>query len=284
MSKKRRRPEHSILSKLKEVDSLIAHKRWVEARDLLESLDARFPNREDVLSGLGNVYAELDDMPRYQQICEQLLKLAPDDPEYILAFAGACMGNIRPASAVIAFHRFLDRHPQHERAAEVRKTVEGLESRLDEFFRDAGFAGADAFESAALHEQSLALIDQGKFSQARLKAEELLKRHSNFVPALNNVGQAYFAEGQLDRAIEFAERALTLDDDNFHALGNLTRYYCLLGKMDQAQSCLARLERVESKAADVWLKKMEAASTLGADRAVMEAFDAAERAGIESPH
>ncbi len=96
MSKKRRRPEQSIDSKLEEVDLLIERERWGEARDLLESLDERFPNREDILVDLLNVCGEFDDMPRYQNIAAQLTKIDPDNPDYVLAYAGGCMGTFVP--------------------------------------------------------------------------------------------------------------------------------------------------------------------------------------------
>ncbi len=279
MSKKRRRPEQSILSKLEEVDSLIQRKRWVEARDLLESLDQRFPNREDILIELLNVCGELDDMPRYQRVSEQLIKIDPNNPDYLLAYAGGCMGNIRPASALLTFRRFLDRWSNHDRAADVRKTVADLEPQIGEFLSSAGFSGEDGLETAALHEASLALLDQGKYSQARHKAEELLKRYPNFVPALNNVSQTYFAEGLLDRAIPLAERVLALDPDNFHALSNLARYFVLKGEIEKAKSFGERLRQLETKKMDVWVKKAEAASILGDDAAVLDAFNGAERAG-----
>lgn len=279
MSKKRRRPEQSIYSKLEEVDSLINRKRWVEARELLESLDQRFPNHEDILIELLNVCGELDDMPRYQNIAEQLIKIDPNNPEYVLAYAGGCMGNVRPASALLTFRRFLNRWPQHERATKVRKTVADLEPQIGEMLSSAGFSGEDGLETAALHEESLALLDQGRYGQARHKAEELLKRYPKFVPALNNIAQTYLAEGQLDRAIATAERVIELDADNFHALSNLARYFVLKGEIEKAKSFGERLRRLESQKMDVWVKKAEAASILGDDAAALDAFNGAERAG-----
>lgn len=276
---KRRRPEHSIITKLEQVDSLIQRKQWVEARDLLESLDQRFPNREDILIELLNVCGELDDMPRYQRVSERLIKIDPNNPDYLLAYAGGCMGNFRPASALLAFRRFLNRWSTHERAADVRKTVADLEPQIGEFLSSAGFSSEDGLETAALHEASLALLDQGKYGQARHKAEELLKRYPNFVPALNNVSQTYFAEGLLDRAISMADRVLALDPDNFHALSNLARYFVLKGEIDKAKSFGDRLRRIESQTMDVWVKKAEAASILGDDAAVFDAFNGAERSG-----
>jgi predicted Zn-dependent protease len=278
MSKKRRRPEQSFLNRLREVDSLIERKRWVEARDLLQSLDERFPNREEIMRELLNVYAELKDMHRYQPLCERLLKLHPGDPDLTLAYAGACMGNVRPASALLTFRRFLQRYPQHERAAEVHKSAADLESHLGEMLASANFRAGD-LETAALHEETVALLDQGKYAPARAKAEELLKRYPDFAPALNNIAQSFFAEGRITPAIAAAERVLALQPDNFHALSNLARYWLLQGQIEQAKLYAGRLRQVKSSQVDASMKKAEALSMLGDDQAVLDVFKEAERAG-----
>ncbi|MEW5718354.1 MAG: tetratricopeptide repeat protein [Chloroflexota bacterium] len=110
-------------------------------------------------------------------------------------------------------------------------------------------------------------------------AEELLKRHPTFVPALNNISQSYFAEGQIAQAIAMAERVIALDADNFHALANLARYWCLQGQIEQARLHAERLKQVKSSKMDVAMKKAEALSVLGDDQAVLNTFQEAERAG-----
>ncbi len=117
----------------------------------------------------------------------------------------------------------------------------------------------------------------------RETAEELLKRYPDFPPALNNIAQSYFAEGNLAQAIATAERVLTKHPDNFHALANLAHYHSVTGNFDHARIFAERLKAVESNAMDSWMRKAEAAAYLGDDQAILDAFHGAERAGHLKP-
>jgi len=81
MSKKKRRPQpqsvpttsRHLIEGLQEAGALMRRRRWIEARDLLEPLQLRYPGRVDVLTLLLGVYGELRDTSRYQIGCECLL-------------------------------------------------------------------------------------------------------------------------------------------------------------------------------------------------------------------
>lgn len=259
-------------------------KRWGKARELLESLNQRYPNQVDVLTALTNVCYETKDVRGYLAAIEPLARLSPDDPDVTIGLAGAYMANVRPASALRTFRRFLDRWPDHERAAEISKTMADLEAKMDEFLADQGLPrGEEGLELAELHEEVQSRLDAGEHDQARKLAGQLLDRYPNFAPALNNLSLAYLVEGNLDQAIATAKRVLAFDPDNFHALSNLTRLFCMRGRLDEAREYAERLKAVESNSTDVWMKKAEALSYLGDDRGVLEAFHGAEQAGYLEP-
>ena len=265
---------------LGEADSLMRHKRWAEARDLLEALARRAPRDVEVLVDLVNVSYELQDWRGYQRAAERLITLTPDDPELTLGLAGAYLSNIHPALALRTFRRFLDRYPGHGRADEVRKTVADLDARMPDLLSQLGLSGEDALELAVLHEEAQALLEQGSYREAQTTAERLLRRRPDFVPALNNLGQLHAIEGRLDRAIATAERVLAVDAENVHALSNLTRFCCLRGRVDEAGPWADRLIAIRSERVDRWIKQAEALSYLGDDQGVLDAFQGAERAGI----
>lgn len=275
----RRQLENALI----EIDELAEGKRWVEARDRLQELDRRYPNNGEILSKLLNVAYELHDMRTYLDACERLLKLNPNDADLTLALAGAYLGNLHPASALATFRRFLQQFPQHERAAQARQEMAELEARMESMLRDLGFSGEGGLEIALLHERVLGLLDQGKYRQARETAEQLLAHHPDFPPALNNIAQSYFAEGNVPQAIATAERVLAQHPDNFHALANVVHYYSVMGNFDQARIFAEHLKSVESSAVDSWVRKAEAAAYLGDDQAILDAFHGAEQAGHLNP-
>ncbi len=288
MSKKKQHATSRTLPRrmavrLADAVELMQRKRWAEAREILQDLARQYPTNPDVLAEWVNVNYELHDLPTYQEAIERLLKLEPHEPDLWLGLAGAYMGNARPALALRTFKQFLDRFPDHPRAAEAHKTVAELEARMPEWLASANTSGETGMHIAALHEQAQSLLEQGKYGQARRVEDQVLQLKPDFVAALNNISQTYFAEGELDRAMEAAQRVLALEPDNFHALANLTRYLLLKGRSEQALAYAERLKAVESDRTDVWSKKAEGLAYLGDDEGVLEAFRGAERAGRLKP-
>ncbi len=286
--KKKNRPDqavarampYALAAGLNEVDDLIERRQWDEARTLLAALDRRYPNQHVVLALQVNLAFDQKDMQSYQNAAERLLKLTPKDADLTLGLAGAYMSNHHMILALRTFHHFLERWPNHARAAEIRETAAELEQTLRAVLPQHGLEGDDAFALAAQHEEIMSLVEQNQWARARLRAEQALRRKPDFIPVLNNLSLAYFNEGQSEQAIATARRVLDIDADNYHALGNLVRYSCLSGRLDEAH---AWGERLKSATApdhlDIWTKKAESLTFLGDDQGVLDAFHAAERDG-----
>jgi Flp pilus assembly protein TadD len=291
MAKRRQRKRRHILKAapgalmggLAEVGELMSSGQWLEAREVLEALDARYPNREAVLDGLIHVNLELEDMMRHQWACERLSRLIPPDPDLTLSLAGSYLMNFRPALALRALRRFLAAWPEHEGAAEVRREIAGLEETMKGLLAELGEEGDEGLEVAALHEEVRSLLEQGNYPQARREGEKLLGMRPDFVPVLNNLSLIYFAEGEMERAVAAAERVLELSPGNVHALSNLTRYLYLSGRAGDAGERAAQLKALASDSADASVKKAEAFSYLGDDEGVEQVFKEAEsKSGFES--
>ena len=52
---------------------------------------------------------------------------------------------------------------------------------------------------------------------------------------LNNLTQAYAADGYLDEALATTDRVLALQPDNVHGLSNRARLLALLGRFDEGR-------------------------------------------------
>jgi tetratricopeptide (TPR) repeat protein len=273
-----------LIDALEEADSLMQRGRLDEAIDILESADRRYPNRPEVLTQLMNAYHDVEDMVGFMSVAERLSRLRPNDPDLMVALAGAYAANLLPVLALRTFHHFLDRWPEHAHADEARKMAADLGSLLRAEQARLDMPEEAALELLTMHDTVQSHLAQGKYREARQAAEDLLRRHPNFAPALNNISQAYYAEGRLDQAISTTQRVLAFEPENVHALSNLTRYLCLSGHPDEARQWADRLKASTASAADVWLKKMEALAVLGDDEGALDVFDRAERAGaLQSP-
>lgn len=283
--KKRARPAHpaartmprQLLNDLEDVEALLEDGEEEEARFLLADLDRRYPRNERILTRLVTLAHDQQDMETYQYAVEQLLRVTPHDATLTLGLIAAYIANVRPALAIRTAHHFLDHWPDHPQAAEVRKMVASVEPLLPIELPKIGFDGPDMLMLAAQHEEIQSLLNQGRWPQARLLAEQVLRRKPDLLPVLNNLSLISFMEGQLDDAIATAGRVLTLDDDNYHALSNLVHYFCVGGRAAEAQQMAERLKAVVSDATDVWIKIAEALSYLGDDEGVLEALQGAEQ-------
>lgn len=249
---------------------------------MLQTLAHRYPNEPQVFYYQSGVAAELHDKPGLMQAAQRWAALAPNDPEAVLNLAGACLTNVRPAMARRVFRQFLERWPDHPRAADVRKTVADLDAHLPQVLSETGLAGLDQAEELALwHEEAQVALEQNRISEAIALEERVLERAPTLASALNNISLAHFIEGRLDQAIATAWRVLNeCDANNFHALSNLVRFLCVAGRIDEARPLARRLKAVRSDRVDVWIKKAEGLSYLGDDAGVLEVFAEAEAAGM----
>jgi predicted Zn-dependent protease len=268
-----------FLEKFAEAEASMQRGQWAQARDQLQALDRRYPRRGDVLNALAHTAFQLRDYGLHQVTCERLAALYPNEITIVLLLAGAYLTNGHPLLGLRTFQRAAQRWPDHPQVAENRQAFADVESKVPEILAAMGLSGADALELATLHEEVQALLAQSEFARARQVAEQLLARRPEFVPALNNLGEAWFREGHVDRAVAAAQRVLALDVSNVHALANLTRYLTLAGRADDARAWAAKLRAASSSAPDRWLKTAEALSYLGDDQGVLDAVRGAEREG-----
>lgn len=252
-------------------------RRWVEARDLLDKLDQKNPRRQEVLFGLLDCCFHLKDYPRYQSACEQLLVVKPNDPDLLLNLAGTYMANARIALALLTFRRFVNCWPTHPRAKDARREMGVLEQHLNKICSDLGLSGTEGLQLAARHEEMLSLLEQGKYEQVCRVGEELLRHRSDFAPAFNNMSEAFFRLGRLDRAVATTRRLLEVEPNNFHALANLTRFLYLSGNHAEAQENAQKLREIVPSGSDAWTKKAETLSCLGDDQGVLDALRGAEQ-------
>src|SRR5947207_2810983 len=80
---------------LVQADLLYERGRLIEARDMLEELDRRYPRQSDLLYNLVSLYHDLNDMEGYRSAIERLSKVVDDDPDVAMGLARAYLGNLQ---------------------------------------------------------------------------------------------------------------------------------------------------------------------------------------------
>lgn len=162
---------------------------------------------------------------------------------------------------------------------DVQKIIPELESELTKILAEIDFSLEDGLEFFCKHEELQILMELGNYERAKKRAKTLLEQRPHFVAGLNNLSQVFWLDGDLARAIELSQRALTIEPDNIHALANLTRYLFMQGRREEANDLASQLKASKAAAADYWIKKAEALSFIEDDDGVLELLEEARQAG-----
>jgi Flp pilus assembly protein TadD len=259
-------------------EDLLSSGRLTEARDRLEDLDRRHPGRVEILAMLVNVHFEMNDLEGYQLAAERYLVQDPDDADVWLGLAAAYLRNTRVASALHTARQFVQRWPQHSKAVHARQMVVDLEAMVPPLLAALDLPAKDGFDLLFQHEQAQSHLARGEYEQFIRVTEALLQRYPRFAPALNNVSQACWMQGETERAIEYARRVLDFCPHNVHALSNLVHFLCARGDVVQASVCAQRLKECPPPDAELWVKQAEAFSYLGDDQGMLDLLHCARQA------
>jgi tetratricopeptide (TPR) repeat protein len=275
-------PRHLIVSTSKAYD-LLESGQTAKALEILEELNSKYPDRAEVLGLLVNAYFDVHDQHHYEYAIRQLSRLERGNADLHYALAGAFLVNDRPVLALRAFQEALRRWPVHPKAEEARKLLPLLENGIREETAGVNLTEAEAFDMMFQHDELRYCLAHAEYRQGKLVAKKLLNRFPDFVPALNNLGQIYAVEGDIDQAIQTSLHVLQIEPENIHALSNLARLYFLGGHPKEAFEVAERLKRSHSDAADRWTKIAEALTFLEDDEGVLAVYEQAKAAGQLEP-
>src|SRR5579859_1021262 len=267
-----------LLDDLDQADALIRRGNLTQARDLLADMARRHPNEAEVWGRLVNVSYSLNDSLGYQRAAERLLTLDPSEHDLRPALARAYLDNGLPTLALRTLREFLRLAPDHAMAAAGRELMAAIEGGMTDLLAELGVSGGAGLKLAELHEEVQSALNQGDYARARQVAQTALRQKPDIPPVLNNLTQAYAADGYLDEALATTERVLAIQPDNVHALSNRARILALLGRFDDGRAAAQRMLASSAAAMDSWLKKAEALAYLGLDQALIDLFEAGRRA------
>ena len=282
-SRGRPTPARYLVQKLDEATELLDKKRPGEALSILKALEHKYPKDDIVLGLLATAYHDLNDWSGYEAALHRLARLQPREADIALGLIGAYAHNLRPALALQQMRDFLRRWPDHAEAAKVQRDLPLFEKAVHEQIEETGLPDEQALELISQLEEQRFHLGAGQYRQARQIGEKALRLWPDFVPVLNNLGQIYAVEGELERAIQVAQHVLEIDSQNLYATSNLARLYFLNGQPEEAQEWARQLKASHAEASDRWNKIAEALTFLGDDAGVLALYEQAKKAGELEP-
>lgn len=188
------------------------------------------------------------DLRRADEASERAMQLAPGLADAHVARGYAVAQHRRYEDAAAHFETAIRLHPglydayyYFGRACFASGDIE----RSAKLFALAAEVSPEDFQSQFLAGQSLRML--GRSDDARranrdslARAERTLALNPDDVRVLSLGSGALDADGQFDRAVEWAERALALQPDDMSALMNATCLYARAGRKEEALGLLER--------------------------------------------
>jgi tetratricopeptide (TPR) repeat protein len=274
------RPPQAVLEALARGLALRERQRYAEALAAVSEADRKYPDHRDLLLLLAELTYRVNDAHGHLDACDRLVRLGGSDAGILYMRASALLGCGYLLLGLRTFQETLARFPQHPKSAQARQTVADLQPRVEEVLASLGVSGAEGIELGMLHERVQVHLYRGEFEQTRQVGQRLLARCPRFVPAFNNIAEAWFHDGDIDQAIAATRQALAVEPDNVHARGNLVRFLTLAGEQAAAREAAQPLHDLPVENPENWLKKAEAFSFLGDDQGVIDAWHGAEQTGF----
>jgi tetratricopeptide (TPR) repeat protein len=278
MAKRKTRPPRKthIDVELRQARQFMIARRWQEAYNIVQPLAHRYPTRPDVWVMLGDVAAQLHDLPGIWEASDHLIQLEPDNPDHGFNLVMACMANTLPFSALHYTKQFLQTWPNHKDAGEIRDIHDQVQEACDAILATDPVAGEASADDLMLYEIAQMAFACGDFARGEKVTQQAIERLPRAVAPLNNLTLAYAVNGELDKAIETARQALQRDPDNMHALANLVQCLVRTGQREAAEETARQMRALPPPDPSLYVKQIEALSYLGDDAAVCEVFDEVE--------
>ncbi|MES2594975.1 MAG: tetratricopeptide repeat protein [Verrucomicrobiota bacterium] len=103
-----------VLLQMQEIQELQVKRRYVEAMNLLDEIEAKYPDRPELLNIRGSLYLTpaLRDFAKADEMFDKALKLAPNEFPLLFNKAEVLFVKHDWAAAAKAFQKLLDDHPK----------------------------------------------------------------------------------------------------------------------------------------------------------------------------
>lgn len=157
------------------------------------------------------------------EIFEKLLVKNPTDGEILLITANLLVSLNRFDEAQSYYQSLLDLEPWR---LDIQELVDKLKHRGD---------GDGSPELEAQYQRAQAQVQTGNNAEAIRILEALLKENPDYTLAHNDLGVLYYRDGDMQKALQHYESAVTLEPTNHIYLKNLAEYYLfVMGEIEKA--------------------------------------------------
>ncbi len=202
------------------------------------------PGNISVLTAMADIYTELEYFEESNALIYEALRKDPTPREDLIFLMGCnYMGMSYLANADMCFKQYQKEHPNGEYTDEI-----------NDFFDFVGNMPMEAMENP-VSEESLntyskiytarRLMIEKKEDQSIEIYSEILEDDPENITVLNDLALAYYAVGDIKKAIENNKKVLDIEPENVAAISNLIVFYKSEGNEFSAKKYTSLLSRLE---------------------------------------
>jgi tetratricopeptide (TPR) repeat protein len=202
-------------------------------------LDQDYPESPAILDALARGYLLTYRVPQAMLCLNRLLQLQPDNAQALLLRAQAHDHLQLFGDALTDYRRAVQLDPENDTARLY--LVEGLldAARVDEALPHLRrLRERQPGDPTILATMARCRVARGETAEARKLLDALLAEHPDHRIGMIQLGKAELAEGNLDRARVWLEKAVQRAPNDLEVLHNLAECYERLGRTEDAKRCV----------------------------------------------
>ena len=186
------------------------------------------PDNFDYAAGMADIYTELEFFEESNALIYEALRKNPKRAKECTFLMGCnFMGLSYLSNADRCFRKYLADYPNGEFTEEIEnffKFIKNENPNPD----DIMLSTKDVYEYARISKARHLIANKKENISIEIYRDILADDPTNTI-ALNDLSLAYYAKGDMDKAISCAKEVLELDEENITALSNLIIFYKAVG-------------------------------------------------------
>ncbi len=193
-----------------------------------------------------NLAGILSDMGRYEesnQVLETLLEEVDPNLHECLFYMANNAGNMDELEAAENYLlEYLRRDPNGEYAEDAEEMLYMISLELGRPPKEP--LPVRLPPHIQKHEEAYHYLEAGNFLPAIELLKEIIEQEPDYLPAYNNLAQAYYYMGNIDKSLELIDQVLQQDPTNLHALCNFAVISDAMGKLSISRRIVQTLRNL----------------------------------------
>ena len=211
-----------FITKLENAYDLLDAKKLEQSHREFKKLLKENPGDSDVYFGIGTYYALTEQYYQSKRFINKAIELDPENADYYFNLAVTCLELLSLNAARKALSKYLKLKPNGEQASTAKKMLSKISNAIEDEKEQRPHLSTDQiFIYGDLFHDGCRLLEQGDYEEAIATFEKAAIVDRQSPKAYRNIGLAYCQMGEIEKAIHYLKRSISIDPDYTMAKMNL---------------------------------------------------------------